>query len=205
MLHDKWLQLHANLDVDTSLVTYQYEYLTMMYSGEQRTYHNLSHITQMIMLCEEFGAHLQDPDVVLFSIFFHDLVYNPLMKNNEADSAEAAERYLRQIGYPENKITLISEFIVATKTHINTLNNKDLDYFLDFDLQILGTSPEIYQTYAQQIRKEYLIYPDMVYKPGRRNLLQHFLQSPSIYHTPLFRELYEASARRNIQTEIDTL
>lgn len=205
MLHDKWGQLHANLKVDTSLITYQYEYLTMMYSGEQRTYHNLSHITQMIMLSEEFGTYLQDPDVVLFSIFFHDLVYNPLMKNNEADSAEAAERYLREIGYPENKTTLVSEFIVATKTHINTLNNKDLDYFLDFDLYILGTAPEAYKTYSQQIRQEYNIYPDLLYKPGRKKLLKHFLEAPAIYHTPLFREQYEAAARKNIQTEIDTL
>ncbi|MBO9733114.1 MAG: hypothetical protein J7623_31020 [Chitinophaga sp.] len=205
MLHDKWIQLHASHNEDPSLVTYQYEYLTMMYSGEQRTYHNLSHITQMILLWEEFVAHLQDPEVVLWAIFFHDLVYNPLMKNNEADSAEAAERYLQKIGYPENKITLVSEFIVATKTHINTLNNKDLDYFLDFDLQILGTALEAYKTYSRQIRQEYSIYPDLLYKPGRKKLLKHFLEAPAIYHTPVFRELYEAQARENIQTEINTL
>ena len=33
---------------------------------------------------------------------------------------------------------------------------RDLHYFLDFDLSILGTNPVEYTIYAKQIRKEYI-------------------------------------------------
>ncbi|NLR57141.1 hypothetical protein HGH93_03475 [Chitinophaga polysaccharea] len=200
-----WTQLHQPLTIDTSLVDYQFEYLTMLYGGSQRTYHNLTHLRQLISLLETHKAAISDPEAVLFAIFFHDMEYNILFKDNEEQSAKAAERHLQQIYYPAEKITMVSEFILATKTHINTLNNRDLDYFLDFDLAILGTAPEEYQEYARQIRAEYIIYPDPVYKPGRKRLLQRFLEAPAIYHTPAFRELYETRARQNIQAEIDTL
>ncbi|TWF39020.1 putative metal-dependent HD superfamily phosphohydrolase [Chitinophaga polysaccharea] len=204
-LKTHWTQLHQHLTTDTSLVDYQFEHLTMMYTGAQQTYHNLAHIRQLISLLETHKAAISDPEIVLFAIFFHDMVYNILFKDNEERSAEAAEKYLQQLQYPAEKITVVSEFILATKTHINTLNNQDLDYFLDFDLAILGTAPDIYQEYARQIRTEYLIYPDAVYKPGRKKLLRHFLEAPAIYHTPVFRKLYETRARQNIQAEIDTL
>lgn len=204
-LNTYWTRLHLPLTSDVSLVDYQYSHLAMFHSGEERCYHNLSHIRQMITLWEEFGKYIREQEVVLFAIFFHDIIYNPLLKNNEEESAQAAEKYLSELNYPAEKITLVSEFILATKTHINTLNNTDLDYFLDFDLYILGTAQETYQAYAQQIRKEYLIYPDTVYKPGRKRLLQHFLEAPAIFHTPVFRKLYEENARKNIQAEMDTL
>ncbi|NLR79924.1 hypothetical protein [Chitinophaga eiseniae] len=204
-LKTHWTQLHLPLTTDTSLVDYKFEYLTGMYDSSQRTYHNLTHLRQLISLLETHKTAISDPEAVLFAIFFHDMEYNILFKDNEEQSAGAAERYLQQLHYPAEKIRMVSEFILATKTHINTLNNTDLDYFLDFDLAILGTAPEVYQEYARQIRTEYLIYPDLAYKPGRKKLLRRFLEAPAIYHTPAFRGLYETRARQNIQAELDTL
>jgi len=62
-----------------------------------------------------------------------------------------------------------------------------------------------YQAYTRQIRQEYHIYPDLLYKPGRKKVLQHFLKMPAIYVTPAFRDLYETTARQNIQAELNTL
>ena len=200
-----WTALHLPLTADISLVDYQYSHLTLLYSGEQRCYHNLLHLRQLITLLETHREHIRDEEILLFAIFFHDMIYNVLYKDNEERSAEAAASYLAKIGYPAEKITIVSEFIYATKTHVNTLNNPDLDYFLDFDLYILGTAPEVYREYAEQIRKEYSIYPDRVYNPGRKKVLQHFLEMPAIFRTTVFRELYEENARNNMRAELHTL
>jgi len=200
-----WTTLHLPLAADVSLADQQYDQLTLLYSGEQRYYHNLLHLRQLITLLETHREHIRDKATLLWAIFFHDIIYNVLYKDNEERSAKAAAAYLSQIGYPPEKIMLVSEFIYATKTHINTLNSPDLDYFLDFDLHILGASPEVYREYAQQIRKEYAIYHDQVYNPGRKKVLRHFLEMPGIFRTPVFRELYEENARRNLRAELNTL
>lgn len=175
------------------------------YQSPGRYYHNWLHIQQLVSLQQAYAHQLTDPEAVLFAIFFHDIIYNPLQPDNEEQSAAAAAAHLHKINYPTEKTGKISDFIIATKTHINTHRDPDLDYFLDFDLQILGASPETYQAYAGQIRQEYQVYPDDVYIPGRKKVLQHFLDMPVIYVTPAFRELYETAARTNIQAELDTL
>ncbi len=62
-----------------------------------------------------------------------------------------------------------------------------------------------YNDYARQVRQEYSLYPDMIYKPGRRKVLRHFLAMPKIFKTDIFFELYEESARRNLQREMEFL
>jgi len=58
--------------------------------------------------------------------------------------------------------------------------------------------------YAKNIRKEYHIYPDLMYNPGRIKVLQHFLQKSNIYFTQAF-QAKEAAARQNLQQEIQLL
>ena len=100
----------------------------------------------------------------------------------------------------EVKIKEIIACIKASKTH--TLNGRDsesdLAWFLDFDMSILGSTWESYLVYTQQIRREYSVYPDIIYNNGRKNFLQQSLASPSIFHTSLFKGQYERQARHNI-------
>ncbi len=198
-----WSALHPATGTD--LVNSAYTSLLTAYQSPDRHYHNWSHIEQLVTLYEAYAHQIADPDTVLFSIFFHDIIYNTRQSDNEEKSAEAAVAHAQKIGYPVIKTEKIRDFIIATKTHINTHQDPDLDYFLDFDLQILGTAPDTYQAYTRQIRQEYHIYPDELYKPGRKKVLQHFLEMPAIYVTPAFRELYETTARQNIRAELNTL
>ncbi len=50
----------------------------------------------------------------------------------------------------------------------------DINYLLDADLSVLGKDRETYLVYTQMIRKEYSIYPDFLYKPGRKKFLNIF-------------------------------
>jgi predicted metal-dependent HD superfamily phosphohydrolase len=52
------------------------------------------------------------------------------------------------------------------------------------------------------VRKEYAIYPDLLYRPGRIKVLKYFLEKPRIYHTPYFWEKYEEQARANMEAEL---
>jgi predicted metal-dependent HD superfamily phosphohydrolase len=72
-------------------------------------------------------------------------------------------------------------------------------------LKILSEDWEAYQTYCNQIRKEYKIYPNILYKPGRKKALEHFLEQEFIYKTENFRKLFDEEAKNNIKREISLL
>jgi predicted metal-dependent HD superfamily phosphohydrolase len=81
----------------------------------------------------------------------------------------------------------------------------DEKWLIDFDLKVLAKAPEAYAIYAKQIRKEFSIYPDFLYHPGRKKALEHFLEKEYIYQTESFQTDFETKARANIQAEIDHL
>lgn len=64
-----------------------------------------------------------------------------------------------------------------------------------------SSSPEDYATYAQSLQKEYDCNDS--YRRDRLKMLKTLLMIPSIYSSELLRERFEASARRNIQNEIE--
>lgn len=176
--------------------------LQKAYSHKSRYYHNLTHLEEMIVCFEKYKSALNFPDEVLYAIFYHDYVYNSTRKDNELKSADYAVKIL-----PEEK-TLnkerIHQLIMVTKNHQPT-ENEDEKWMIDFDLKILSKEWDAYVTYFKQIRKEYSIYPDFLYNPGRKKALEHFLEHEHIYQTEEFRKLYEEIAHSNIQKEIGLL
>jgi predicted metal-dependent HD superfamily phosphohydrolase len=59
--------------------------------------------------------------------------------------------------------------------------------------------------YSEKIRQEYSIYPDRVYKEGRKLALQKVLALENIFTTNEFREVMEQKARQNINRELSLL
>lgn len=99
---------------------------------------------------------------------------------------------------------LVFDAICATQQHQQN-EIGDINWLIDFDLKILAKDWEDYKIYFQQIRKEYRIYPDFLYKPGRAKALKHFLENEFIFQTNEFRSLYDEKARANIENEIKLL
>lgn len=64
---------------------------------------------------------------------------------------------------------------------------------------------EVYEAYAAAVRKEYSIYPDLVYRPGRKKVLEAFLGMERIYKTDYFFRRLEATAKENMKKEIMAL
>jgi len=61
------------------------------YSQKSRKYHNLTHLENMILELEEVKDKISDYDSLLFSIFYHDIIYKMTSKDNEEKSAEKAK------------------------------------------------------------------------------------------------------------------
>ncbi|KAA2243226.1 hypothetical protein F0L74_11975 [Chitinophaga agrisoli] len=203
-LKASWIKLATPYCTNEALIQQEFDQLVKAYGSTNRHYHNLRHIYTLLQLQEQYAHMIRRPEIIQWAIFFHDVVYNVLKGDNEEKSALAAGKFLEQTNFPPADTKLVMDYIRATKSHSGNDEDGDLALFLDFDMAILGSPAAAYRKYAQQIRKEYSIYPELVYNPGRRKVLTHFLQSP-VFRTTLFRELYETQARQNIQEELDTL
>ena len=176
--------------------------LEKAYSKKSRHYHNLTHLEEMIACYHTYKKQLQFPDEVLYAIFYHDIIYKSTQKDNELKSAELALELLPNNAKVNKQI--IFDMILATKHHASK-GVDDEKWLIDFDLRILAKDWEEYQIYFKQIRKEYSIYPDFLYNPGRKKALEHFLEKDFLFQTETFRELFEDKARANIQKEISQL
>ena len=200
-----WDQLAGKYSNDAALIDRFFREIERKYTSSRRHYHNLHHIQALLLFCETYAGQLQDRDVVMFSVFYHDIIYNVLRKDNEPRSARLAIKRLLALGAPAEKVEQVKLFIEATQTHTvssDVTYTTDLQLFLDFDMSILGAGWDDYEAYTRQVRREYRIYPDKLYYPGRRQFLQHCLQAAFIFQTPVFRERYEASARENMAREL---
>ena len=196
-----FIQLVRPYSYDEQVVNTQWNEIEKCYSHKKRHYHTLKHIGSLLNELNEVKDLVNDWDILLFSVFYHDVVYNILKTNNEEKSAEFAAKQLLVINFPAIKIELCKKQILATKSHLLS-SDSDTNLFTDADLSILGKLPEIYLEYMNQVRKEYSIYPDFVYNPGRKKVISHFLSRERIYKTSFFFKKYEAQARVNLQNEL---
>jgi predicted metal-dependent HD superfamily phosphohydrolase len=201
-LQEIYSELLSNIGFSANEIQKNWLDLEKAYSNKSRHYHNLTHIKDMIMSFDNYHNQLDNPNEILFSIFYHDVVYSASKKDNELKSGEYALAIL-----PEN-ITLnkqlVFDAVCATQQHQHNIM-EDINWLIDFDLKILARDWDDYKIYFEQIRKEYRIYPDFLYKPGRAKALKHFLEHEFIFQTDEFRKLYEEKARSNIEKEISIL
>ncbi|MFC7772665.1 HD domain-containing protein [Flavobacterium sp. GCM10027622] len=198
-LEELFLSLLAKIGFSDAEAAAKWKELHKAYSAKSRYYHNLKHLQEMIACFENYRDLLQHPDEVLYAIFYHDYIYKITKKNNELRSAQYAVSILPTDSSLDKY--RVFNLILSTKDH-QCSNNDDEKWLIDFDLRILAKEWDDYLLYAQQIRREYRIYPDFMYKPGRKKALVHFLTNPFIFQTGTFQSLYETKARENIQHEI---
>ena len=200
-----WDQLTGKYSNNAALIDRFFQEIEKKYTSSRRHYHNLHHIQALLQFCETYAGHLQERDVVAFSVFYHDIIYNVLRKDNEPRSAGLAVKRLQDLEVPAGKLEQVKIYIEATQTHTVSsavTHTTDLQLFLDFDMSILGAGWDDYDAYTRQVRREYRIYPDKLYYPGRQQFLQHCLQAAFIFQTQIFRDRYESRARENMAREL---
>lgn len=203
-LQERFIEITRLLTDDEALVSACRAEIEKAYSEKHRHYHNLHHLENLFAELETVKANISDWNAICFSVFYHDVIYNARQNDNEEQSAWLAEKHLRKMQAPETLIARCKSQIFATKSH-EPSQDDDTNLFTDADLAILGKPWAEYETYCRQIREEYSIYPDLLYRPGRKKVLKRFLEMKRIYKTDLFAGKYEEQARENLRKEKDSL
>jgi len=178
--------------------------IELNYSKPNRYYHTLEHLSNLLAQLIEVQEGLKNWDTILFTLFYHDAIYNSSQSDNEEKSASLAEKRMLELSVPLNIIEKCKAQILATKSHTKSLDS-DTNYFTDVDLSVLGLEWEIYYQYYNNIRKEYSIFPDSIYNSGRQKVLTHFLEMDRIYKTDFFHSKFEKQARQNLFKEKELL
>jgi predicted metal-dependent HD superfamily phosphohydrolase len=192
----------TNYTDDISLINDLWTEIEVHYTDKKRFYHNLSHLNNLLFQLLQVKDKIENWETILFTLFYHDIVYNSLKSDNEERSAKLAEKRMKQINVPTEFIEKCKSQILATKKHLDNLD-LDTNFFTDADLSILGQDNETYKVYFQNVRKEYSFYPDLLYNPGRKKVLKHFLEMDRIYKTDYFYAKFESQAKLNLQYELE--
>lgn len=204
VLKEVFIELLRSYSSDPNSILELWHEVEVNYSKKNRHYHNLAHLDHLLIQLNRVRPEIKDWETVLFTLFYHDIIYNALKKNNEKKSAEFAATRMKSLGIENCMIESCRNQILATQKHSPSAEH-DTNLFLDADLSILGQNWEDYLVYAKNIRKEYSIYPDLIYNAGRRKMLTHFLQMERIFKTPYFFSNFEQLAKQNIQKELEIL
>ncbi len=181
-----------------------FELLDSSYSESHRYYHTAQHIAECLTEFDSTSALAAQPLAVEAALWFHDVVYDTQRFDNEEQSSILAERCLLEAGAPESTIQCVRDLILSTKTHDASLH-EDGALLVDIDLSILGSSPERFHEYEDQIRQEYLWVPDEVFNTKRSEILRRFLTRKTIYATERYQRSHETQARRNLAASLNRL
>ena len=191
---DRWQATWAQLELDAPAGL---PALLARYREPQRHYHTLQHLEECFAAFDLLRSQAARPGEIELALWFHDAVYDPTRRDNEALSAELAADCLRSAGADADVIDRVRSMILATRHH-EAGDDGDCAILLDADLAILGAAPTRFADYERQIRAEYAHVPDDAYRIGRGKVLAGFLERPRLYLTALFFERYEQQARRNL-------
>ena len=153
LLKHQWENLLSAYTSETTTKDKLFQVLAERYSEKDRFYHNLSHVKALLSLFESLADKLQDHNAIQFAIWFHDAVYDTKRNDNEEESARLSAEILSKVQVSKVTIESVQKMILATKTHSGKNLSEDAKLFLDLDLDILGTSKEIYKEYSRAIRE----------------------------------------------------
>jgi predicted metal-dependent HD superfamily phosphohydrolase len=204
----RWRALIAGFGVDPDTAAATFDGLVDAYSEQGRHYHTLDHLAALFVLLDRHGEGLANRGAVELAIFFHDAVYAATRSDNEERSAALARERLTALGLPALLVARVADLVLATRHGSEPAAPQDdaeMGLLVDLDLSILAADRPVYAAYAQAIRSEYAVYPDLIYRPGRRRVLGQFLARPRIYRTRRLHELWDAAARANLAWEIAEL
>ncbi len=210
LLQNKWRRLLESFDIDEKIINQTYREIVAVYSHQNRYYHNLKHIQEMLQIVDNLSSKYKleqsSLQILEFATWFHDIVYDTQAHDNEEKSANYARDLLSLLNVPNSTIDNTCRLILTTKHHTASSDNDiNSQILLDADLAILGSDAQRYREYMLAIRQEYAWVQEDEYNTLRSRVLQSFLQRASIFSTLELHHQLELTARNNIKNEITSL
>jgi predicted metal-dependent HD superfamily phosphohydrolase len=169
-----------------------------------RRYHDSRHVAACVSLAEAHASHAARPAEVVVALLFHDAVYDPSARDNEARSAALAVTALAGLGADEGVVARVERLVLATRDH-EARGDRDAALVLDCDLSILGADAEAREAFEEGVRAEYAFVEDSAYRVGRARVLEAFLAKERIYAVPAIAAQLEAPARAHLAARLRAL
>lgn len=123
--------------------------------------HRWNHVEAVMKRALEIAGNLKekvDYELLQLAVIFHDIDYNsePTHEENHSNHVEnsiiMAENFLRRNNYPEDRISMLKQVMLAHSTpHRKKLGDSTIlegKILYDADKSILITSPETYRKYS---------------------------------------------------------
>ncbi|KAG9288654.1 hypothetical protein G9A89_006755 [Geosiphon pyriformis] len=207
--------------MDSKIITKWVQIIIESYNEPQRHYHTLRHIDRMLTLIIYDPRKYTDNEERSSKLFQQYANEVQLVKLLVKIKVKAKKKlYLKWSSIQSSSdIEKVSLYISATIRHEmvkvpKTLFlarkpdfEKDIELFLDLDLEVLSWDAADYDKYSEQIRQEYIQYSYKDFAAGRVNILEKFLKRERIYFSDEFysRRGCETRARENLTREIQRL
>jgi predicted metal-dependent HD superfamily phosphohydrolase len=193
----------------------QWQALRAAYATPPRAYHNFDHVQEVLRHYDEVaaGPGWRQPREVYLAVLYHDAIYEPGQRDNEARSAALAREHIaRWLGDTGIDADRVAELIELTARH-GTLQSdafagdaaEDTRLFLDCDMAILGAEPGVFDAYDRGIAAEYRGHvPGWLFRTNRRRFLKGLLARERIFLSDDFHARYDARARNNLRRAVTT-
>ncbi len=211
-LEDRWNDLWWRLGVQSPDIPATGIRLIAEYSGADRHYHSRTHLEDVLQKLDWAKTALERKgelpllpedqrklfDTIELALWYHDVVYNAKLKNNEELSRDLFLTHAAHFGLDETMQQNVAKLIDLTAKHKDAASLMER-IMTDCDLAILGAPKAEFDKYDADIRKEYAHVPAAAYKIGRHKVLTGFLDQPYVFKTQAFHDAFEAQARVNLK------
>ena len=164
-------------------------------------YHDLLHLREVLDRLDLLtgGAAATDQTALVLAAWFHDAVYDGA-PDDEERSAQWAERAL-----PEPHAAEVARLVRMTAHHRPADDDAAGCALSDADLGILAAPRERYDAYVAGVRADFAHVGDDDFRAGRLAVLRDLAAKPWLFHSARARELWESTARANLDREISEL
>ena len=112
VLKETFIELLTNYTNNESLKNELWTEIDKNYSSKKRHYHTLEHLNNLLYQLTAVKSEIKNWETILFTLFYHDIIYNSLKSDNEEKSAELAEKRMKQIPVSKDKIELCKKQIL---------------------------------------------------------------------------------------------
>lgn len=193
----------------------QWAAIEAAYATPPRAYHDLRHVQAVLghYFDVAAGPGWVQPVEVWLAVLYHDAVYAPGARDNEARSAELAQQHItRWLADAGIDAARVGDLIRLTARH-GALASADLAgdphpadarHFLDCDMAILGAEPTMFAAYDRAITNEYRgVVPAWLFKLNRRRFLKVLLARERIFLSDFFHARLDAQARINLRRAVN--
>jgi predicted metal-dependent HD superfamily phosphohydrolase len=176
------------------------------WSEPHRAYHTIAHLSAVLDRLDDLAGDGVDVTAgVRLAAWFHDAVYDPRRRDNEARSAELAGVVLAPLGVDRATVAEVARLVRLTAGHRPAAGDTAGAALCDADLAVLAAPPEEYLAYSAAVRREYRHLSDTEIRAGRAAVLADLTARSRLYATPAGQQHWEAAARANLAAELATL